>query len=116
MTFAVLTLYTVSKTGSGNISEAGFTPQNLEALNRQLTLKLAQNAEFRGQSAAQKQRIWEGAILTGALVGALNGQAQQSGNAQIREQARAAADRAFQKLLGVVPSSARLTDAGLQLE
>ncbi len=113
LTYAFLTIYTASKTTSGNISQAGFTPTNLQGLFRQVALRLGNDADFAARSARDKQLVYESAILTATLVGALNGEAARTGSATDAQNARAAG-AAMQKLLGVEPDRVRLTDDGLQ--
>lgn len=48
------------------------------------------------------------------FVGAMNGQAQQSGGAQMRAHTRALANQPLQKLVGVSVEKVRLTDNGVQ--
>ena len=112
LTFALMTLYTVSKTPSGNISEAGFTPVNARGLNQQITLLLARDPKFRAQSKEQRQKMYESAVLIAVMVGAINGEAQQKKDAALRENARVSANQWLQSLLGVSPDKVRLSDAG----
>ncbi len=108
-----MTFYTAYKTDSGNISEAGFTPEKLRGLTRQITLMLAGNPKFRAQNARQKQTLFEGALMMAMIVGHLNGQAQKTGDAKLRTQAKQSARKAFSFIVGKMPDQVRLSDNGL---
>lgn len=109
MSYAVMTFYVV-----GNDSKPQITPQTATSLERQFTNILGGAAKFRGQNARQKQQMFEGAVLMAAFVGALNSEAQKSGDAKAKAQVRQIARKGLQNIVGASADEVRLTNAGLE--
>lgn len=110
LAYALMVFHTSVKTDSGNVSDAGWTPQNVAALSRRLTATLAGNPEFAHQSARQKQQMYETAVLLSTMVSVMNG------DVKTRDRARQLARQGTQKLIGVSLDDVKLTPTDVSFE